>query len=853
MCDSVECDEIIYEEDDESVMEVESYNNSMDVDITTKPPSPEELRNAVKRYRDLGLVVIPLGKQCDGKVPIIKDWSNATTETLIDWTKATNIGIVCGEKSGIICLDIDLKDDGVETFQALKDDNGLPKCPTQQTPNGGNHYIFKYNKRVSHITSSSKKVKKEGKPIGIDVKTNGGQFVAWPSVNLANKKQYKWTTRFEDVNKIPEMPQWLVDLLTIGELDSNNNIKRSEVNINEPTPKNKKHRLSDDEEETPSKARRTSGNTDCRDLSDLLSLIPKDVLDDYDSWIEIGMCIYNFYEGNVETALPVWRELSKESSKYKGGECESKIRTFKNKGCLKGLNSLEKIVRLSSPTKYAEYKKWEKREEVITNTPAYFDQSDPFCWNDLRKKYKNHIFSSEKEMIKAISKDLPRVLVYIEQKRFYFQKFDCSNGLHTITSSKREGFKDVTFYYRKKVVEKYGFDYRSIKMNLVKFMEEYEDHLNTYTSCDVVPNGNTDQDGVFNLWRGYKARLLPEDECVDMELIGPILRILECVWANSKENRFEWLKKWLQMTFKKPELMSKVVPCIVSRFEGVGKGGFLDFLRDFVFGPHVMATFSNLDDLLQKHNSILEGKKIVVINEPTSSGNTKSNMGKLNHNITDPTIHINPKFFNSYEVKSIANFIVATNDPNSIHIPNMSARRFQFLDAGESYQNDHEYFDTLRRECYNQKCGDHFFTYICRLDYGDLKYLKVIDTKLKEDVLESSLPSSLLFLKRVKEALDRRDSNKKLDESEEKMIKDVRPDKRIAASKFYSNYCDWCKTDKTRSEASNTEFGSQVKIYMDRTKKLHGVIMYNLATIKGLTRQKEEGEEDSSESDSDLV
>lgn len=70
--------------------------------------------------------------------------------------------------------------------------------------------------------------------------------------------------------------------------------------------------------------------------------------EDYKSWIELGMCLFNISEGLLET----WIEFSKRSSKFKDGECEDKWSRFEQ-GNL-GIGSLHRWAKLDDYDAYEE-------------------------------------------------------------------------------------------------------------------------------------------------------------------------------------------------------------------------------------------------------------------------------------------------------------------------------------------------------------------------------------------------------------------------------------------------------------------------------------------------------------------
>ena len=117
------------------------------------------LCSAINYVEKNGFYIFPQA----GKVSCIKDWINAAskdTGRITQWFhiefKGKNIGLVCGKKSGVIVLDVDVKHDqpGKESLQKLQEKIGaLPETLVHGTPSGGYHYFFKYpkNKEIKTI------------------------------------------------------------------------------------------------------------------------------------------------------------------------------------------------------------------------------------------------------------------------------------------------------------------------------------------------------------------------------------------------------------------------------------------------------------------------------------------------------------------------------------------------------------------------------------------------------------------------------------------------------------------------------------------------------------------------------
>lgn len=150
-----------------------------------------------KAYDKLGWVVMPI--KPNDKRPIIKNWSKiqSNDETLDKFKDTSNIGIIMGATSNIVCIDVDVKNaDGIATLERLEEQLGeLPQTVMSETPSGGIHYYFKYVKG----TRNRKYVGE-----GIDIQADGTQTVEAPS--QIDGTHYEWVNSpFE--YEIAELPQ----------------------------------------------------------------------------------------------------------------------------------------------------------------------------------------------------------------------------------------------------------------------------------------------------------------------------------------------------------------------------------------------------------------------------------------------------------------------------------------------------------------------------------------------------------------------------------------------------------------------------------------------------------------------
>jgi|SRR5215212_8743388 RecA-family ATPase len=179
-----------------------------------KNNSNTDVKNVAKHYRDvLGFNVIPL--KAGRKVPALPKGHpylyRQGTDKEFESFDFRNVGIVTGQTSGIVVLDVD--EEGPNTLR--EKDWTVPPTVTVKTMNG-RHYYFRYPSYADRVPT------KIGFANGLDFKADGGYVVAPPSVveRMVNEKginwpeehKYEWVRAPEDLG-IAECPEWLLQAI----------------------------------------------------------------------------------------------------------------------------------------------------------------------------------------------------------------------------------------------------------------------------------------------------------------------------------------------------------------------------------------------------------------------------------------------------------------------------------------------------------------------------------------------------------------------------------------------------------------------------------------------------------------
>jgi hypothetical protein len=165
-------------------------------------------RDAAERYLARGWSVLPLRPR--DKRPLIV-WeplqiARASAADVADWFSRwpnANLGIVTGEISNLVVLDVDPKHGGDASLARLERQFGLLPMTVEATTGGdGRHLYFTHPAGLVRNRS--------GLAQGIDLRGDGGYIVAPPSVHPSGRP-YVWAAgRSPDDLPLAALPRWIL-------------------------------------------------------------------------------------------------------------------------------------------------------------------------------------------------------------------------------------------------------------------------------------------------------------------------------------------------------------------------------------------------------------------------------------------------------------------------------------------------------------------------------------------------------------------------------------------------------------------------------------------------------------------
>jgi hypothetical protein len=160
---------------------------------------------------------IPPGHKYPKDLP---QWQiEATTDVAVieAWWAANpahGVSIVTGDASGIFVVDVDPRHGGDDTLADLEHEHGIPLDTVEcLTGGGGRHLYFAMPEGVTITNDAGKRLGP-----GLDVRGEGGQVVAPPTIHPETELAYEWealSDPFDGVAPAPA-PAWLVELLTVA-------------------------------------------------------------------------------------------------------------------------------------------------------------------------------------------------------------------------------------------------------------------------------------------------------------------------------------------------------------------------------------------------------------------------------------------------------------------------------------------------------------------------------------------------------------------------------------------------------------------------------------------------------------
>jgi hypothetical protein len=148
-------------------------------------------------------------------------------------------------------------------------------------------------------------------------------------------------------------------------------------------------------------------------------------------------------------------------------------------------------------------------------------------------------------------------------------------------------------------------------------------------------------------------------------------------WLFGKDN-WNIISKYIHILIKRGGTKILWVPVYISHVEGAGKGLLVGLVKSLLGYENVLTNVS-VEQLVEKHSTIIEGSQLICLNELSFTGykaDKKEVTNRLKSIFTDPFLVINPKNKQNYETPNLCNFMVSSNDDRCLHLERDGRRYF---------------------------------------------------------------------------------------------------------------------------------------------------------------------------------
>lgn len=207
----------------------------------------------------------------------------------------------------------------------------------------------------------------------------------------------------------------------------------------------------------------------------------------------------------------------------------------------------------------------------------------------------------------------------------------------------------------------------------------------TYEGLGMYP-GHPDKivNGRLNLWTGFGVEAAPGDWSLMQQHILEVL-------ADGNEEYASYITKWAAWKIQNPGEPPEVALCFQGR-KGTGKGVFARSIKT-LFGSHGKQV-SDRKHVTSNFNAHLITCALLYSDEAMWPKNSEGDDGNIKRLITEPSLFIEPKGIDRFEVKNHVGLIMTGNAEWQV-LATDDERRYASFEVSECHRGDRNYFKKL--------------------------------------------------------------------------------------------------------------------------------------------------------------
>ena len=272
----------------------------------------------------------------------------------------------------------------------------------------------------------------------------------------------------------------------------------------------------------------------------------------------------------------------------------------------------------------------------------------------------------------------------------------------------------------------YFMDFRDFKNALLalpkignkKLADVWLEDAKVYQGVIFAPgDARPEIDAQLNLWHGWGVKA-KEGEWDLLE--NHIYKVI----GRSNTKYAEYVLNWGARMFQLPREPGQTALALYHETEGAGKGSFARWFLE-IWGTHARH-ISDTKHLVGHFNAHLQNCGLLFADESLWPGD-KSAEGTLKRLITEPTLLIEPKGVDPFEIANCLHVILASNK-DWIVPAGKYARRFAVNEVSARYVGNRDYWEALRHQAGNGGVAAMFHAMLKR-DISEFDIFDIPQTK----------------------------------------------------------------------------------------------------------------------------
>lgn len=417
--------------------------------------------------------------------------------------------------------------------------------------------------------------------------------------------------------------------------------------------------------------------------------------DTRDSWLEIGLALHDYYDGNLE-GLRKWDEWSSQFNGYQGSD-----------DCRKNWSSFHQGQGITMGTLVHKAKS-NRAIKQLTNNKELPDSKEQIT--PLKHALQNYVYIATSNSVGDMSKPVSESIIPLQNFR------NC--------------FKNVKISFTVKL-GKTGEE-KTSKKPLPDVWLEHEYRHSAYSEAYLPINerlidGSKLPDGVnetyYNL---YQPPMVSYSDKND--LLHYFLEHIEYMFPSNPE----WVINWMAQIVQQPYMRYRTILYSIATSTGTGRG-WLCKLMGLLYGVSNVKTIRSMGEIIRDgaKNGYLKDSVLLIINETDAPGKSKYNVGdKLKTIVSDDKQEIDVKWGgHSHNHTIYTRVFMQSNSLSNLVIDRNDNRIQPFVNFSKPKSND--YYVMLYRLIEKQEFINQVWWYLNNypIRVNDLQNAKMTDDK----------------------------------------------------------------------------------------------------------------------------